>query len=139
VLNAPEPETPAIKLIYVRGLTESTKGNASGIGLADITRKAAVEDIDLRKTYANAMTSGSLSKAHIPVVAPDDELAIRTALSALGGYDPETVKIAWIENTTELSEMHVSPALLEEILERVTALDRERLAFENGTRVFESE
>jgi hypothetical protein len=139
VLNAPEPETPAIKLIYVRGLTESTKGNASGIGLADITRKAAVEDIDLRKTYANAMTSGSLSKAHIPVIAPDDELAIRTALSALGRYDPETVKIAWIENTTELSEMHVSPALLEEILERVTALDRERLAFENGTRVFESE
>jgi hypothetical protein len=138
VLNAPEPEKPAIKLIYVRGLTESTKGNASGIGLADITRKAVVEDVDLQKTYANALTSGSLSKSRIPVVAPDDELAIRTALSALGGYDPETVRIAWIQNTTELSEMRVSAALLEEISEKVTVLDRERLAFEDGTRVFES-
>jgi hypothetical protein len=139
VLNAPEPETPAVKLIYVRGLTESTKGNASGIGLADITRKAVIEDVDLQKTYANALTSGSLSKSRIPVVAPDDELAIRTALSALGGYDPETVRIAWIQNTTELSEMRVSAALLEEISEKVAILGRERLAFEDGTRVFESE
>jgi hypothetical protein len=138
VLNAPEPETPAIDLIYVRGLTKSTKGNASGIGLADITRAAAIEDVDLQKTYANSLTSGSLSKAHIPVVAPDDELAIRTALSALGGYDPETVQIAWIENTTELSEMRVSAALLEELSEEVTVLDHERLAFEDGTARFTS-
>jgi len=32
VLNAPDPETPAIDLIYVRGLTEATKGNGNGIG-----------------------------------------------------------------------------------------------------------
>ncbi|APX97771.1 nickel pincer cofactor-dependent isomerase, group 22 [Natronorubrum daqingense] len=139
VLNAPDPETPAIDLIYARGLTESTKGNGNGIGLSDITRRDAIEQLDLQKTYANALTSGSLSKAQLPVVAPDDELAIRTALSALGGYDPETVRVAWIENTTELSEMHVSPALLEEISEDVSVLERERLEFDDGTKAFVSE
>jgi len=63
VLNAPDPETPAIDLIYVRGLTEATKGNGNGIGLADLTRQAAVDQLDMKKTYANALTSGSLSRS----------------------------------------------------------------------------
>ncbi|MFC6719229.1 DUF362 domain-containing protein [Natrialbaceae archaeon GCM10025810] len=137
VLNAPDPETPAIDLVYVRGLTDETSGNGNGIGLADITRRAAVEQLDLQKTYANALTSGSLAKAKVPPVAPNDELALRVALNALGGYDPETVTVAWIENTTDLAEFHVSEALLEEIEDDVTVRERTRLAFEDGTATFE--
>ncbi|WP_331234344.1 nickel pincer cofactor-dependent isomerase, group 22 [Natronorarus salvus] len=132
VLNAPDPETPAIDLIYARGLTEGTKGNGNGIGLADITRKAAIDQLDLQKTYANALTSGSLAKAQLPVVAPDDELALRIALNSLGGYDAETVRVVWIENTTDLAELRISEALVPELSERTSVLDRERLAFEDG-------
>ncbi|WP_440770150.1 DUF362 domain-containing protein [Natronorubrum sp. DTA28] len=137
VLNAPDPETPSIDLIYARGLTEATSGNGNGIGLADITRRAAVDQLDLQKTYANALTSGSLSKAKLPVVAPDDELALRVALNALGGYDPETVRVAWIENTTDLAEFRVSEALLEDLGDSVSVIARERLAFDEGTASFE--
>lgn len=137
VLNAPDPERPSIKLIYARGLTEKTQGNGNGIGLADITRQAAADQLDLQKTYANALTSGSLAKAKIPPVAPDDELALRVALNALGGYDPETVRVAWIEDTAHLTEFRVSEALLEEISDRVSVIDRERLVFEDGTASFE--
>ncbi|WP_436347115.1 DUF362 domain-containing protein [Natronorubrum sp. FCH18a] len=137
VLNAPDPETPSIDLIYARGLTEATSGNGNGIGLADITRRAAVEQLDLKKTYANALTSGSLSKAKLPAVAPDDELALRVALNALGGYDPETVRVAWIENTTDLAEFRVSEALLDELGGSVSVLEREQLAFDDGTASFE--
>ena len=138
VLNAEDPEHPDVKLIYARGLTEKTKGNGSGIGLADVTRRAAIDQLDLRKTYANVLTSGSLAKAKLPVVAPDDELAIRVSLSALGGYDPETVRIVWIRNTEDLAELRVSAPLVDRLPEDATVLGTETLAFEDGTRSFDS-
>ena len=134
VLNAPDPETPAIDLIYVRGLTAATKGNGNGIGLADLTRRAAIDQLDLTKTYANALTSGSLAKSKLPVVAPDDEFAFRTALAALGGYDPETARIVWIRNTEDLGELHVSAALTDELPDAATVCDRDvRVVFDDGT------
>jgi hypothetical protein len=134
VLNAPDPETPAIDLIYVRGLTEATKGNGNGIGLADLTRRAAIDQLDVTKTYANALTSGSLAKSKLPVVAPDDEFALRTALAALGGYDPETVRIVWIRNTEDLGELHVSEAVIDDLPEAATVRERDvTVTFEDGT------
>ncbi|AJF25112.1 hypothetical protein SG26_04925 [Haloarcula sp. CBA1115] len=136
VLNAPDPDEPAIKLLYARGLTEATKGNGNGIGLADITRQAAVDQLDLQKTYANALTSGSTAKAKLPLVAPDDEFAIRTALSALGGYDPDTVRIVWIQTTQDLSELHVSEPLVEDLPTAAEVTGRESLTFTDGTASF---
>ncbi|GAA0527455.1 hypothetical protein SAMN04488066_11442 [Halorubrum aquaticum] len=134
VLNAPDPETPDIDLIYVRGLTEATKGNGNGIGLADLTRRAAIDQLDVKKTYANALTSGSLAKSKLPVVAPDDEFALRTALAALGGYDPETVRIVWIRNTEDLGELHVSEAVVDDLPEAATVRERDvTVGFEDGT------
>ncbi|WP_435073949.1 DUF362 domain-containing protein [Halorubrum sp. HHNYT27] len=137
VLNAPDPETPDIDLIYVRGLTEATKGNGNGIGLADLTRQAAIDQLDLKKTYANALTSGSLSKSKLPVVAPDDEFALRTALAALGGYDPETVRIVWIQNTQDLGEFRVSDAVVDDLPDAATVVEYETVGFEDGTAGFE--
>ncbi|GAA0715859.1 hypothetical protein J2744_001867 [Halorubrum trapanicum] len=137
VLNAPDPETPDIDLIYVRGLTEATKGNGNGIGLADLTRKSAVDQLDLKKTYANALTSGSLAKSKLPVVAPDDEFALRTALAALGGYDPETVRIVWIRNTQDLGELRVSDAVVDDLPEAAEVVGRETVGFDEGTAGFE--
>jgi len=137
VLNAPDPETPDVDVIYVRGLTDATKGNGNGIGLADLTRKAAVDDLDLEKTYANALTSGSLAKSKLPVVAPDDEFAVRTALAALGGYDPETVRVVWIRNTQDLGEYLVSEAVVEDLPEGARVVGRETVTFEGGTAVID--
>lgn len=136
VLNAPDPERPDVDLIYVRGLTEATKGNGNGIGLADLTRRAAVDQLDLQKTYANALTSGSLAKSKLPVVAPDDEFALRTALAALGGYDPETVRILWIRNTEELGELRVSAAVVADLPASATVVGQEALTFEDGEARF---
>ncbi|WP_336328987.1 DUF362 domain-containing protein [Haloarcula sp. CGMCC 1.2071] len=136
VLNALDPDEPAIKLLYARGLTEATKGNGNGIGLADITRQAAVDQLDLQKTYANALTSGSTAKAKLPLVAPDDEFAIRTALSALGGYDPDTARIVWIQTTQDLSELHVSEPLVEDLPTAAEVTGRESLTFTDGTASF---
>lgn len=136
VLNAPDPDEPAVKLLYARGLTAATKGNGNGIGLADITRRAAIDQLDLGTTYANAFTSGSLAKAKLPVVAPDDEFALRTALTALGGYDPETVRVVWIRNTQDLADLRVSAAVVADLPDAAEVVGRESLTFADGTASF---
>ncbi|AUV82874.1 DUF362 domain-containing protein [Salinigranum rubrum] len=137
VLNAPDPDSPRIKLIYARGLTDRTEGNGNGIGLADLTRRAAVDQLDLKKTYANALTSGSLAKSKLPVVAPDDELALRTALSALGSPDPDSVRVVWIRNTQELGELYVSSGVVSDLPDTTTVEGEVTLAFDDGTARFE--
>ncbi len=138
VINAPDPERPDIDVIYARGLSEGTKGNGNGIGLADLTRQAAVDDLDVRQTYANALTSGSLEKAKLPPVVPDDEVAFDVALTALGGPAPDDLRLAWIENTSELTTVHVSVALLDELPDTATIEGRVDLTFENGEARFKS-
>ncbi|MEF8875276.1 MAG: lactate racemase domain-containing protein [Haloarculaceae archaeon] len=129
VLNAEDPETPRIDRILVLGLTEATHGNGQGIGLADLTTVDVIEELDLDQMYANALTSASLSKARLPVALPTDELALRAAVSSVGPYDPETVRLAWIRDTGHLSAFRVSPALARDPPEHVEVVGRSRLTF----------
>jgi hypothetical protein len=137
VLNTDDPETPDISRIVVRGLTEATHGNGNGIGLADITTQSTVDDLDLDQVYTNALTSGSLSKAKLPVVLPDDQRALDAALSTIGRYDPESVKIVWIQNTSHLSSFKVSEALAQNPPPGVAVGEQLTLRFEAGKPVFE--
>jgi hypothetical protein len=137
VLNTDDPQTPDISRIVVRGLTEATHGNGNGIGLADITTQSAVDELDLDQVYTNALTSGSLSKARLPVVLPDDELALDAALSTIGRYDPESVRVVWIRDTAHLSEFRVSGALAADPPAGVEVEAEETLRFEDGRPVFE--
>jgi hypothetical protein len=137
VLNADEPETPRIKRVLVLGLTEATHGNGQGLGLADLTTVDVIEALDLDQVYANALTSSSFSKARLPMALPNDELALRAALSSYGPYSPETTRIAWIRDTGHLSEFRVSPALARESADHVEVVGRSRLTFEDGEARFE--
>lgn len=137
VLNAPNPDVPNIDRIVVRGLTEATHGNGQGIGLADLTTTSVLESLDLGQIYTNALTSGSLSKARLPVALPTDELALTAAVSSIGSYDPKTVRIAWIRDTGHLSEFRISEALSEEAVDNnLTKLEANRLQFEDGAPTF---
>lgn len=137
VLNAEDPETPDIDRVVVRGLTEATHGNGQGIGLADLTTTAVAEELDLEQVYTNALTSGSLSKARLPVALPTDELALTAAVSSIGSYDPDDVRMAWIPDTGHLSEFRVSKALADESVEHLSVAGYDRLRFEDGEPRFE--
>ncbi|WP_313693010.1 DUF362 domain-containing protein [Halorarum halobium] len=137
VLNAEDPALPDIKRIVVRGLTEATHGNGNGIGLADVTTRAVADELDLDQVYTNALTSGSLSKAKLPVVLPDDERALTAALSTVGTYDPADVRVAWIRDTASLSSFRVSEALARDPPEGVVVEGPEELSFVDGEPSFE--
>jgi hypothetical protein len=116
--RAARNEFPKVKRIMVRGLTEETHGNASGIGLVEFVTSRALQQTDMQKTRVNCITANHVSAAMIPIDFPTDRETIETALSTLGMTGPEQTRIVWIRNTLELGEVECSEACLAETRER---------------------
>ena len=116
--HAAEKEYPKVTRILVRGLTEETHGNASGIGTAEYAHKRAIEGMDREITYINCMTGMHPSGAHIPLYFDTDRICIDRALQTIGLVEPENAKVLRIHNTLELGELLVSEAYLPEIEQR---------------------
>ncbi|MEM7316063.1 MAG: DUF2088 domain-containing protein, partial [Planctomycetota bacterium] len=53
-------ELPDIKIIACLSLTPGSKGNALGVGLADFITRKLRNDIDEKKTFINAFTTGDM-------------------------------------------------------------------------------
>jgi hypothetical protein len=102
-----------IRAIAVLDLTHEAHGNASGIGLADVTTRRLVEQIDFEALYINCITAGvcGIQRSFIPMVAPDDRAAILTALRVCGQADPLQARIVRIKNTLSMGEIDVSESL----------------------------
>jgi hypothetical protein len=112
------PHPTRAKRIFVRDLTENSKGNANGIGLVDITTKRLVDKIDYRATYMNAVTGISLEKAAVPMHVETDREAIEIALGSIGLTPPDQSRIVRIKNTLHLDEVEVSEIYEKEARER---------------------
>ncbi len=112
--RAAKHEVPKVKRIMVRGLTEETHGNASGIGLVEFVTSRALAQTDMQKTRINCITAGHVSAAMIPIDFPNDRETIETALSTLGMVAAAETRIVWIRNTLELGEVECSAVYLEE-------------------------
>jgi hypothetical protein len=105
-------------MIIIRDLTPETKGNAAGMGLADIIVRRAYEKIDLPATYANVLTTGNLERAKVPVIAETDRDAVRMALGAAGMPALKDARIVRIRNTLRLDEVLVSEPVARELAGR---------------------
>ena len=102
-----------IKRLFVRDLTDQSKGNAIGIGLADITTKRLVDKIDYDATYKNCITGISLEKGAVPIYFENDRQAIDVALDTIGTVSARLSKIVRIKNTQRLDIVAVSEAYTE--------------------------
>ncbi len=111
----PEPESPRIKMIIVRALTAKTRGNAAGVGLADIITRKLFGAIDLRATYENVLTSTFLERAKIPLIAEDDEQALRFAGQGVGMPALSEARIVRVKNTLHLENAWISEPLHSEV------------------------
>ena len=129
---------PHIGCIYVRGLTETTHGNAVGMGLADIMPRALLEHVDLNSTYMNAFTAKRLQGGKIPLLVEDELQAMQVLLNFRQDEAPESLRLAWVRNTAQLDEMWASSALLEEAraMSSVEILSEPQpLAFDDARRL----
>jgi hypothetical protein len=120
-----EPVTPRIQRLIVRDLTDDTEGNATGIGMADIALRRAVERMDPVATYMNMITAKAPQGARIPLTVDTDRQAIYVALACCLKTQPETSRIARIRDTKHVETLWASEPLLPELLAsgRVEVLD----------------
>ncbi len=111
-------EKPKIHLIYVRGLTEATHGNASGIGIAELCHRNVIQAMDVHKTRVNCITAGHITAGMIPLDYPTDREALSVAISQMGWIEPVAAPILWIPNTLRLGEVECSEVYWEEAKKR---------------------
>jgi Lactate racemase N-terminal domain len=104
----PPPDQPSMRLIFVRGLTEKTHGNAAGIGLADFTTTRLVKTMNYRATTINCLTAGYPEGAFLPVYFETDREVIEAALKIIGTRRPEEGRVMRIRNTLCLEDLEVS-------------------------------
>jgi hypothetical protein len=106
---------PQMRIIFVRGLTQKTHGNATGIGLADFTTRRLVEAMNYHATVINCLTAGYPEGANIPVYFDSDREVLDAAVKIIGTREPGQARIMHIRNTLALGEMEVSEPALAEI------------------------
>jgi hypothetical protein len=107
--------SPRISAIFVRGLTEQTHGNATGLGYADLFLRERFDQVDLNATYMNAFTARRPLVGKTPMLVESELQAMQVLMSFRPDEDPRSLRLAWIKNTASLDEMWVSEALLQEV------------------------
>lgn len=105
------------QVLVALDLTKESNGNFNGLGAADITTKKVLDKIILEETYPNALTSTVLSSVKIPMIMPNDELAIKASIKCCNNINKKEPKIIIIKNTLEIGEIEVSEALIPEVIE----------------------
>jgi hypothetical protein len=108
---------PEVNKMVVLDLTPETEGNANGVGTADFTTQRLVDKMNLEFTYANGLTSTVVAPTKIATTLPNDHQAIQAAIKTCNILDFTKVKMVRIKNTLEISEIEVSEALLEHVIE----------------------
>lgn len=106
------PKSPRVRQLFVRELTPACDGNAIGVGMADMTTRRLVEQINYKAMHMNAITSGVTEAAKVPMAFETDREAIQVALGMIGLTPPEQASVVRIKDTLRLTEMDVSEALL---------------------------
>ena len=104
---------PDYRIIIVLDLTPPSHGNANGIGLADLTTRRVIDQIDWDATYLNVFTSGIFRSALMPVPLQNDRAAFETALTRIPV--PTNARMVRILNTSELGTFWASEAILPEL------------------------
>lgn len=106
---------PRIGRMVLTGLSAQTHGNATGIGAFDIITQAVFDQLILEDTYANCIAVNSLEDAKIPLIAANEEEAVRVAVKSLPKADKNKLRIVKIKNTLDLENIEISDALMEHV------------------------
>jgi hypothetical protein len=117
-INEPEPDRPDVKRIYARGLTETTHGNAMGVGSADLVHEAIAAEIEAAPTLVNAITASTIRGVRLPPVVATDRAGLVAALSTVGVVDAADARVLRVADTMHLGRVYASRALVEAARER---------------------
>jgi len=103
-----------VRALYARSLTPETRGNAVGMGLADVVSDRLVEAVDPRSTFTNALSAMSPAMVRTPMHFPSDAECLGAALR-LSGAEAEGARIVRVRNTLALDRLVVTAALAADV------------------------
>jgi hypothetical protein len=112
-INEPEPESPEVKRIYLRGFTAKTKGNAMGMGQADFAHRAVKENLDPSKALINAITASTVRSVRLPPIAENDRAGLLGALGTIGPVAGDEARVLRVTDTMRLQRCYASAPLVE--------------------------
>lgn len=101
--------------LFVRGLTDLSHHNACGLGLADITTRRCLDEVDWESTWVNLTTNLMIDGGKIPFYQDSDYDALRAALRTCPRIDYARARVVRIHDTLSLSEFEVSEALADDL------------------------
>jgi hypothetical protein len=115
VETMPDLPRPVVTRLAVLDLSAETKGNATGIGLADLTTDRLVAAIDPTPMRVNCLTSNFLTRARVPLSLPTDRDVLAACLETCWRIDPTEARMVIIPNTLELAHLWVTPPMAGEV------------------------
>ncbi len=131
---------PKITRVGVLDLTDESKGNSTGMGLADLVTRRLVEKIDFNATYANLITATVMRSAALPMTMDNDLDLFRCALKTCMAEDISKARLIRARDTLSLDRFLVSPEIAKELLNKpgCAVLDDPReLVFDNDGNLAE--
>jgi hypothetical protein len=115
VETMPDLPRPVITRLAVLDLSDETRGNANGIGLADLTTQRLARKIDPEPTWVNNLTSNFLTRARVPLALPNDREVIATSLDTCWRTEHQQARMVLIPNTLELTTLWVTQPLAADV------------------------
>ena len=114
VETAQEFESPKITRICALDLSPESHGNGTGCGIADLATERLLKAIDPKPFLMNNLTACFLRRSQLPFTMPTDRECIRKGIETCWQPRQEKLRMAIIPNTLEVSELWVSPPLVDE-------------------------
>lgn len=100
--------------VCVLGLTEASKGNGNGVGMAHVISKRLGEQFDPEISYPNAITSTVLQPVSIPMTMQNDKETIQMCIRTCNQADKKTPRVIRIKDSLHIEHIWISEAMLEE-------------------------
>ena len=129
-----EPEKPDIKMLVALRMNEHSYGNALGIGLADITTKSLVDQIDQKSMYSNLIATTFLERGKIPVYFDTEKESIENAMNVLSRQGA-VKRMIIVENTLNIETLIVSKDIYEAHKDRLEILEKVEMGFDKDEKL----
>jgi hypothetical protein len=111
----PWPNTPLIRRLFVRDISDLSYNNGVGIGMADVITDRLANKIDWVPTQINSLTASTPACIRLPIHFPTDYECLSRIVPTVGKFEGEEVTIGWIKNSLELSLIGLTENLLPQI------------------------
>ncbi len=113
----PWTDEPRIERVFVRDLSDSSYGNAVGLGMADVVHDRLLRKVDWNATHINSLTASTPAAIRTPIHFSSDRECLERVAPTVGKLDRSEVTYGWIKNSLELGVLKLSENLRETIRE----------------------